>query len=409
MDQSTSLAPPPSEKKTWVALSFVPLIVGTLLAAFLLNYALRGGDVNFEELGLGFNTKSVFAEVDGEPVHCDDFGDDRYDAALCLEAAAERGGDMALWLGNSQLHGLNDQQEGETTAIPILRETLSQRGLDLLTLSQPNATLEEHYLMFEHVRARLPLRLLILPVVMDDLREFGVRRGVAHVLGDPATSAALADTPTGQALVEKYTPEAPTVTDGATDGATDADLDGLDQTVQEVTEEALTGWLRKHWRLWKARPQLRGQLITQLKAARKSAFRVTPSTKRPMMPAHYHPNMSALRATIQSARAHDIDVLLYIPPIRSDVEIPYVAEEYARFKEEIEQLAAETGSGFVNLELLVPGELWGMKASTTLSKEPEYDFMHFKAAGHRLLADALAEEVEAQGWASSGSSRATSL
>ena len=409
MNPPPSRTTPPSKEKTWVALSFVPLVVGALLAAFLLHYALRGGDVNFEELGLGFNTKSVFAVMDGDPVHCDDFGDERHDADLCIQAAAARGGDVALWLGNSQLHGLNDQQKGETTAIPILRAALSQHGLDLLTLSQPNATLEEHYIMFEHTRAQLPVKLLILPVVMDDLREFGVREGVARALEHPETAAALAETPTGEALREKYTPEMSTATDGATDGATDADLDGLDQTVQEVTEDALTDWLRKHWRLWDARPQLRGRLITQLKAARKSAFRVSPSTKRPMMPAHYHPNMDALRATVQSARDHGVDVLLYIPPIRSDVEIPYVEAEYVRFKGEIEQLAAENGAGFVNLELLVPGDLWGMKASTTLSKEPEYDFMHFKATGHRLLSDALAEEVEAQGLGSTGSRQATSL
>jgi hypothetical protein len=41
----------------------------------------------------------------------------------------------------------------------------------------------------------------------------------------------------------------------------------------------------------------------------------------------------------------------------------------------------------------VPGELWGTKASTTVEADEELDFMHFKAAGHEILAGRLAEIV----------------
>ena len=46
---------------------------------------------------------------------------------------------------------------------------------------------------------------------------------------------------------------------------------------------------------------------------------------------------------------------------------------------------------FVDLEALVPPELWGEKLSTSLDGQAEIDFMHFRGAGHTLLARELDE------------------
>jgi len=85
-------------------------------------------------------------------------------------------------------------------------------------------------------------------------------------------------------------------------------------------------------------------------------------------------------------------VVVYIAPVRSDIEIPYVDDEYARFKAEAERLAVDSGAVFVNLEDLVPGSEWGSKdgALGTL----EFDFAHFRAPGHTLLANALGDLLE---------------
>ena len=86
-------------------------------------------------------------------------------------------------------------------------------------------------------------------------------------------------------------------------------------------------------------------------------------------------------------------MLIYIVPLRSDVEVPYVASEYLQFKADVYSLAKKHHAAFFNLENLVPAELWGTKDSTTGGVSQELDFMHFQAGGHKLLADQLAELV----------------
>ena len=84
-----------------------------------------------------------------------------------------------------------------------------------------------------------------------------------------------------------------------------------------------------------------------------------------MIPARYNRNMLALEELLTHAEVKEQDVLLYIPPIRTDVAPPYDPQEYADFKEAIQTLAANhTNTHFANLEDIVPGEYWGLKAST---------------------------------------------
>jgi len=124
------------------------------------------------------------------------------DAESCLAGQRSRGATQAaLWLGNSQIHEVNQWKPGETTASPLLFDNLRQHGLDLLTFSFGNASLQEHYVMFEHLRQRMPLKVLILPVVFDDMREEGLRHDVAEFTKDPATAKALSETVIGRRLV----------------------------------------------------------------------------------------------------------------------------------------------------------------------------------------------------------------
>ena len=53
----------------------------------------------------------------------------------------------------------------------------------------------------------------------------------------------------------------------------------------------------------------------------------------------------------------------------------------------------QKGFYFSNFEDIVPSEYWGMKESTTIGGGLELDFMHFKAEGHRLLADSIYEQL----------------
>ena len=112
-----------------------------------------------------------------------------------------------------------------------------------------------------------------------------------------------------------------------------------------------------------------------------------------MIKGKYINNRNAYQDILNLALDNKVEVLVYIPPIRSDIKIPYELTEYNNFKKEIKDIAEEYKIHFTSLENLVPSEFWGKKASTSLRGESEVDFMHFQAEGHRLLAEAIFLEI----------------
>lgn len=390
---------PSASRPTSLAAEFGPLVLGTALGIALLVLAGSRNQPDADTFALGTVTQLSYAEKGGVKVHCGDLWTEppETQADLCIDGALARESELqALWLGNSQIHSINQLKEPEDQTAPsILFDSLAVRGVDLIALSQPNANLQEHYLLFEYTRQRLPLDLLILPVVFDDTREDGIRSRLQPAFQEPGVHDALAGTEIGAQLVERFgTTQPPTPNDP--EGATDADLAALNETVQESTESWLNDQLAERSDLWAARPDLRGQLFVWLYQARNSAFGINPSTVRPLLPGPYRNNLSALDAILRSASESRTRVLVYIPPLRSDTSPPYHPGEYAQFKEDVAARAAAHGAMFVDAGGLVPGPLWGMKESTNLSGEPEFDFMHFQGAGHVLLAEALLATLDAQ-------------
>jgi hypothetical protein len=356
------------------------ILLGFCLAMLLLSLNYLGAKTNFEDAAaFGAETSIVMASVDGYRIHCSD----SRDAGECIAGAkARRVERSVLWLGNSQVHAVNQLGAGETNAAPILFDRLRGVGLDLVTFSQPNANLQEHLVLFEYLQQQLPLRMLILPAVFDDTREEGLRREVARLVGDVPTRAALSATDIGGKIVhasEKLSPD------------TDGDTAGIAHTLQDAVERGLNIWMETHSALWTARPEIRGQLMLRLYLWRNTILGITPSSKRKLIRGRYKDNMSALAAILGAAKSRDISVLVYIVPLRTDVDIPYVAGEYEAFKAEVNALANRYGATFANLETLVPTEFWGSKAATSSGGGKELDFMHFQAGGHRLLAARLAE------------------
>ena len=360
-----------------------PLALGVVVAALLLYVGFGGSKTRFDEFALGAATTPVFARVEDQPIHC--MGVE--DAEGCVVGALER--DMpatVLWLGNSQLHGVNQLEVGQEPAPAILFRRLKSQGLDLVTFSQPNANLQEHYILFEYLKARLAPRVLVLAVVFDDLRETGLRPDVALALRDPPTIAALRGTGIGRTILANNDDQQ----------TVDPDLAGVQQTLQEHSERALNKWLDRSFPLWELRPEARGRIVTGLYNARNTVFGITAQTKRRVIPGRYDANMDAIRALLGSAASSGIRALVYVVPLRDDVEIPYEIEDYQRFKKELEQISLEQGAEFADLEDIVPASFWGQKDSTTVTGGLEMDFMHFQAAGHERLADAVGELIESQ-------------
>ncbi len=357
---------------------FSALFLGGLISLSLLGEYFIGKKTNFEDAAtFGAKTTSVFAKVNGDLIHCSD----SRDSSACLDGAEKRKAEHSvLWLGNSQVHAVNQLQRGETNAVPTLFDALKQQNLDLLTYSQPNANLQEHYVLFEYLRSRLPLQILILPIVFDDLRELSLRDEIATFARDEATALALSKTSIGRRLVESNVSVV----------IKDQDTAGITDTIQERVERSLNLWLENNIPLWQARPEIRGQLIYGfLYNLRNTLFGIKPTSKRKMIIGRYRDNLAALEAILETTKLNGIGVVLYVVPFRGGVEHPYVESEYTQFKLDAEELAGQFDAVFANLESLVPEEFWGVKGSTAVDGDTELDFMHFQASGHQLLAKRL--------------------
>ncbi|MBE0534402.1 MAG: hypothetical protein IH624_01945 [Phycisphaerae bacterium] len=353
----------------------MPPVAAFALACLLIPLLFGGKAIEFRDAALPEGTSSVFASVDGIPIHVQMLDEAEQGIAGAMQRIA---GKRILWLGNSQLHAVNQYVEGQETAALVLHHRLRAQDADLFTFSYPNINLQECYAVFEYLRTRLPMDVLILPVVYDDTREDGVGGDFAAIFADGPTVSHLERTRMGRAmLVNRVNSE-----------GMDA-FAGIRRTTQERVEKHLDSWLAHHSRIWELRPQARGKLFLYLHYLRNFVFRITAQTKRPMIPGRYALNMEALHACLSVAAEAKIKTLVYIVPLRRDVAIPYVQSEYDAFKKDIANAAQNHGAIFADMEDVVPAEFWGQKESTTGGKNMELDFMHFKAEGHRLLAEQL--------------------
>ncbi len=352
-----------------------------LTAAFVcLALAFSGKKTDFEDAAtMGAETTTVMPSVEGHKIHCYD----SRDAEDCISGAKARKAQRSvLWLGNSQLHAINQWKNGETNASAILFESLKKAGLDLTTFSQPNANLQEHDILFEYLRKQLPVKVLILPLVFDDTREDGLRPEVERLAHGVMSAPDSLKSNIGKAPHDAH--------DAATYGH---ETSGISDTLQERVELLLNNSLTQHSRLWEARPEMRGWIFNQLYILRNTLFGIKPTTKRKLIRGRYSKNLAALENILSTAAEADIAVVMYVAPIRNDVEIPYLADEYQKFKSDARGLATKYHAVLANLENLVPNEYWGHKDATNIDGEAELDFMHFQAGGHRLLAAEMTELV----------------
>lgn len=328
----------------------------------------------FEELALGKSTISFFPEVDEYPIHISD-----PDELESLMTGWEQRGSRStvLWLGNSQLHAINQANSESAPASAKIFDEFDRRGIDVLTWSFPNANLEEQYLAFEHFRAKLPMKAVILPVVFDDFRESGVRDSLTTLFDSRDTCQALAQTSCGRSLLKGQ--EGDPVVDA-------------DDSLQQKSEEAVESWLASQSKTFENRGELRGLLFSYAYVMRNRAFGITAQSVRKKIPGRYALNMDALQSLLKVAVSAGIEPLVYVVPLRQDVQTPYQPEQYRLFKDEIRQLVESHDCRLADLDELVPGQFWGQMADVQGGGKG-FDFMHFQEDGHRLLATEVADNL----------------
>jgi len=333
----------------WAPLGIAVILAGCAIQAIRANLLF-----NTEEAALGEQTTPLFGEVDGLRVQC---GDQR-DTALCLASYRKAGSPPAvLWLGNSQLHGVNRLKAGDKTAPMLVHEALAPKGRYLVAYSEPNANLLEHQALFRQLKPQYAIETLLLSVCLDDFRETGIRPGIVTPV--PTEEEAVAHIGKDEAF-----------------------------SPQPVVEAWLETTLADHFGVWRDRESLKALFRYGVFQIRNRALGINSQTKRPVSQAQYEEKLAALKAIIAEANGAGIKVVLYTPAYRQDIPGPYVKAQYDALIADLKAMTVPGKVSFVDMTTAVPGPEWGMIKDSLFGFE-DYDFMHFTAEGHRRLAAGL--------------------
>ena len=361
-------------RKYSLILNFLlPLFIGII---FLYGY--REHIRPSTDIGLGEGTSSYTPFFENYPIHLQN----PVYADSMKAGWIQRGKkDITLWIGNSQLHGVNQYMPGKINCIAYLFNRLKPQNREVLGVSFPNANIQEFLVSAIYFSKLIPAKRILMPIFYDDMREDGIRdllktRAIEDSISKDSTYFLQLEN-----IMNLYK-HSETNLDPAPD-----DFSGIKETTQDISERYLNGLFEKKWSLWKSRPDIRGNFYNDLYNARNALLGINASSVRKMIPGRYTENYNALLAIIKYCRDAEIDLLLYIPPIRHDVPLPYDLKGYGIFKKDIEQLCISNNIRFMNLENLVPGRYWGMASKTSI------DFMHFQDTGHHLIADTMFETL----------------
>ena len=288
-----------------------------------------------------------------------------------------------MWLGNSQLHTINQFKAGQHLAPYWVREKSKRPDCFLpYGFSLPNANFQEYLALATYVSSATRIDAAVLSIVFDDLREDGLRADFSALMSD-SMRAALAASEAGSDILAHYEKELARTKGGAEENH------GLEGFVQKRFEDLLTDVLGQVIPLWAERANFRASLMIDLYFLRNYILHIKPTTVRKQIPARYIRNMAALEAALRGLHGLGIPIILYIAPIRQGISLPYDLAEYTQWKKSMAELASKYNAQLLNLEAEVPARLWGSY------HEDDVDFMHFQGEGHSLLAQAIAPALHA--------------
>jgi len=352
------------------------LIISAIISITVISvFSNKQYNTNPEDFALGTQNTAVLGEYRGHPFNSTGINNSN----LIVEGYEKSGinGGVVLWLGNSQLHGINDYQLGDLNTPQIMFDAQLANNLYTIVISPPNGNLQEHLLAYEYLKHKLPIKYLILSLVFDDTREDHIR-DISKVLDDTLTKNSLSRYKDFNVSykIEKGNFKS----------------EAIKKTIQEKTEEYINKYLDENFVIWEERATIRTNINKTLYYTRNKIFGINPLTKRRLLYGPYDRNLNALTFLAQETINDNIPCIFYIAPIRQDLEIPYYKNEYQKFKKETLSIAKKNKIKFLDLEKIVPPEYWGYKEIS--ENTVEYDFMHFKEEGHKILVDTLVNYLD---------------
>ena len=302
---------------------------------------------------------------------------------------------LALILGASQLHSINEYVQGQHLAVTYANQSSQSRNSSVryMQLTQPNGSFHDLlglYLCYKKPGVKQP-KLLIVALVYDDLIE-DLKDTVAECLPSANPKLQKVAGKGYEQLYELRKAYEKKIKDEKT--AKQAEVAALDYSLsaQDKLERGISNFLEKNWEAYRYRGNLYSKVVYELYSF--ALYYISGLSKRrgPTAPENLKQwNLEALYSLIRIAKADGSKVLIYRQPHRPG-EVPFYHDraEYDRFYSELEAYAALEGVLITDFETIVSQDLWGMNGWNFP------DVFHFKNRGHEILGKALDGFVEKQ-------------
>lgn len=323
-----------------------------IISWMLLSQTFVENNKKFDELALGKDNKIIINKILDQNILCSS----AENIEDCIQFLSKKNlKKKILWLGNSQLNGVNQAEIDSKIAPYRVSEYFLKKNIGLITFAVPNMSFQEYLIVFNYLVEKIEFDVVLLSLVFDDTRENGIRKNLV--------------------IKEK-------------------DINKNKKSFQELSEEKIIFFLDEKisWSL--VRSQAQGSIYEFLYRLRNSIFNIKPTSIRKLVKPVYDRNLEAINKILEKTKSSQIKSVLYIAPIRNDIVLPYNIEEYSEFKNTLKINAQQFSSSFYNLEDIVPAPLWGEKSGTKLGVFTEVDFMHFKEEGHLILAKKIISILE---------------
>ena len=353
----------------------ISIVISLILLNFLLNFE---NNKDFLQIAINEETTIKYSEkINEKEIHCGVPGE-----SICLKDYNNLKNNLALAVlfGNSQLHSINQYDVNDNVASYIAHLNLLDSNKYLITFSNPNVSLVEIYVMFEYLLTKVDIHSLMIQIVFDDMREVNLRSKIKDLINNDVKNQLLQNK-FGQKII--------------IDNINLNDNDKKNEySLSLIVEEELNEFLLNKSLLWRDRGQLRAKIFNFLYVSRNSLFNIDSSSVRKLIIPKYNKNIEALNQIMIKSKKNDINLSIYIAPIRDDFKIPYDFDEYKMFKSSIQNLSLKYDIKFYDFEKIVPNKHWGYGNSINISNDKEVDFMHFNANGHKIISKEIIKVLE---------------
>jgi hypothetical protein len=157
---------------------------------------------------------------------------------------------------------------------------------------------------------------------------------------------------------------------------------------EEGFEPRLVAMIGPYVPIFAQRELIYSHVQTTMRRVRDWAFHIDTTTKRPIIEQRYVASLQYVELLLRAAHDKRVAVFLYNAPLRAEVDNPYIAEQYRRFRDALARSAGRSNAVYEDYDDLIPRELWGSWYDTDFP-----DFSHFTARGHEILAERVKQDI----------------